>query len=590
MNICDSNICVETFHQYSEKDSPPFALDDQSSSLQDEPDNTFDKISKSKLSRLPAKEMEIDSRSVQYTVQSCSKDHLVIPSYTELSSHSTPTDLTESVTTDGTSCCSVFSAPNSDISKSINQKTKVTTSPSLPRAALLQSSLVSTSSLTSILLEPRQSSREFDPVESRCFKITSASSHDPYMNSAQSDKISSSMGFSELMEAADDSNIELEKCRPATLLSNHRSSHKLPPLLENQEVESGALISAENQEVEHSILISPAPAHESTSTMLPSSRGGRGEKWWHMQLFDPCSHNANLELKRPLLNTILGTKSDNEAHETPHITRLLSSDTFQDHYMNLELKRVSESVQIKIEDEDSFEVSLLLQNNTLCTVDDVMDVISNTDLLNLWCNPIENIIVTSSSNEVPYSAMNSDGKKINVECGLHGSSNIGDDVSNIREYEAEWIEATTSSLESPSSTAGFILNAGHCALKSLGCASYGRITMFIERRHARVGLTIGPFHGGIHASHSIFVSLEDRNSDSRRIRIVDRVRLTRGNEEIFAGGILGCTTGSCLSHFFSPSIDRYVDQVTLSMARLRILLENRESVRSESRSCFRSKP
>ena len=587
MNICDSNANVEALYQFSEKESPPFALDDQCSSLQDQHGDKFcelfDEISNSKHSELRSKDMEIDSRCVQFIARGCGKHHLAIPSYPENSSHSLPPDLTESVTTEGTSFSSVFSAPKSDSTKSKNQETKATTSPPPSRSGLFQASIVSTSSLTSVPLVPRLPRGEYDSDDNGNLKATSASSQAPHMIIVQSDKNSSSIGFSELMEAADDSNIHLEKSRPATILSDHRSSEKLPPLLENQEVESGALISVESQEVEPNILISAPPVLESIYTTVPSTRRGRVGKWWHnMPLVDTGAHGTDVELQKPLLS-ITRTATNTDAHRTPHVTRLLSSETFQDQYINLALERASTSVQTQIEGEDSFEVSLLVGEDALCTVDDVMDVIGNADLLNLWCSPIENIIVTSSSNEVPCSAMNFDGKKNNEACGRHVSS-----ICNIREYEAEWIEATTSSLESPSSNVGFFLSAGRSALENLGCASYGRITMFIERQHGRVGLTIGPFHGGIHASHSISVSLENSNSNGRRIRIVDRVRLARENEEeeVFAGGILGCAMGSCISHFFLPSISGYIDQVTLSMARLRVLLENRGSVRSGNRPCF----
>ena len=66
---------------------------------------------------------------------------------------------------------------------------------------------------------------------------------------------------------------------------------------------------------------------------------------------------------------------------------------------NLALERASASVETKIEGDNSFEVSFLLGENAQCTVDDVVEVISNTDLLNLWCNPIETLIVTSNSSE-----------------------------------------------------------------------------------------------------------------------------------------------------------------------------------------------
>lgn len=572
MNICDYNASVETSHQYSEKESPPFAVDDHFFPLKDQYDKTFreafDKISSSKLSQQPAKEMEIGSNCVQLKETNCNNDHAATASYPQYASHSMPPDLTESTTTDETSCCSVFSAPKPEMTQSINQ-------------TAIQSSIITTTSLTSMPLEPRVPSGFF-PVDNGSFKTSVASSHDPRMFIRQS----SSIGFSELMEAADDSNINFEQSHQDTHLSDHRSGEKLPPLLENQEIESCTLISAGSKEVDSNALTSALTTNEFVSVTPTSNKSGEVKDWWRgISLFNSGSHDANFDLDTPLLSTNSGTNSNKGDSKIPHITRLLSSDTFTNQYINLALKRASESVETQIESDDSFEVSLLLQGHAYCTVEDVMEVISNTDLLNQWCSPIDAIIVTSSSNEGSCS-INLDEKMISVECGLRSCS-LRDDVHKAREYEAEWIEATTSSLESPSSGVGFFLNAGQNALQSLGCSSYGRITMFIERRHGRIGLTIGPFHGGIYAYHSISVSQEDQSSNNSRIRIIDHVRLTRENqEESFSSvGILGCAMGSCLSHFFFPSVTGYIDQTALSMARLLVLLENKGSFRSGSRPC-----
>jgi len=580
MNKRDVNTRLGVLHLYSEKESLPLALDEHFFNPKDKNDNKFretsDGISKLKPTQPSIQDIEITSKFCQSPAITCSKSHSINPSFQQHLLHSTPPDLAESTTTDGTSCCSAFSASNSDITKSINQRMQTSSSSSLPYPAFFLSSIISASSLTSVPLEPRPPDTEFYPVDYGNSKRTSQSFHDPPTIPQQPENNSSSIGFSELLEASNDSNIELERSRLATRLSDHKSSGKLPPLLENQEVESGTLISA-------------VPVHETIYVTPKISRLGAKKKWWHnVPLFDSGSQIVNQEFERPLLNTFVGTNSSNDVSGNLPVTRLLSGDSIQNQYVNLALKRASESVQTQIEGEDSFEVSLLLEANTNCTVDDVMEVISDTDLLNLWCSPIEAMIVTSSSNENSSYAMSLDKTRINDECGLDGSSNNRDDNYKLREYEAEWIEATTSSLESPSSGVSFILSAGQSALQSLGCASYGRITMFIERRHGRIGLTIGPFHGGIHASHSISVSPEDPSSNGGRIRIVDRVRLTRDDEveEFFSGEIFGCAMGSCLSHFFFPSIIGYVDQVTMSMARLRILLENKGGARSRNRlSC-----
>lgn len=569
MNKYDVNSYVEASNHYSEKESPPFALDEPISSRKEQHLNKLDDFSKSNTSQhlQASKNIESGTKHVKFTTAHYSRDHSIVSSSSQHSSYSLPPDLTESAMTDGTSCCSSSSASKSDVSQSIHQKMRMSSSPSLPRHTSTMSSIISTSSLTSIPLEASLPNAER-------FKTTSASFDDPHTIIPQTDSASCCIGFSELMKAADDSDVELEHSRPASHLSDHRSDGRLPPLLENEEAESGALISA-------------APEYESDRRNQGIVRTGNVQQWWNsMPFLGPGSHIANRELDKPLLTSIAGTNTNAIPSGQLHITRLLSNDPLQQRYANLALERACASIQTKIESDDSFEISLFLEENAQCTVDDVVDVISNTDLLNLWCNPVETLIVTANSNEGSSLSMglNETGTSIEREGLADSTSQCQNDNSRTREYEAEWIEATTSSLESPSSGASFIFSAGQTVLQSLGCTSYGKITMFIERRQGRIGLTVGPFNGGIYATHSITVSSEDPISNSGRIRIVDHVRLTHDNEEeiFFLSRIFGCAMGSCISHFFLPSIAGYVDQVTMSMARLRILLENSGNSRSST--------
>ena len=560
MNACDTDACVEGVRQYPEKEAPPFALGDNVSSPHEQRNGVvhknFGDSSESSIYQPHTKNLEINSKYAEFAAVGCEKDHSKI-SYSQCSSHSMPPGLAESVMTDETSCCSTFSSPKSDTIQSINDEMRISSSPSISRHASIMSSILSTSSLTSVPLE-------------QSFRTTSVPFIDPHTITPQPDIYSRSIGFSELMKAADNSNMELEVSGPTTKVSDHRSIGRLPPLLENQEAECGALISA-------------APEHG------PNDRGtDKGQSWWQsVPFFGSDSHIANRELNSPLLTTIAGTGSNDAPFEPLQITRLLSNGSHQQQYIKLALERASASVETKIESDDSFEVSLLLGENTRCTVDDVVEVLSNVDLLSLWCNPIESLIVTSNSSEGSSFTMDLDETRMNnVSENRTEYSNCRDGNERTREYEAEWIEATTSSLESPSSYVSFILNMGQIILQSLGCASYGKITMFIERQHSRISLNVGPFNGGISASHSISVSLEGQGHNSGRIRIVDRVRLTCDNEEgtFFLGSLLGCTMGSCLGSCFLPPVVGYVDQVTMSMARLRILLENNGNGRSVSRS------
>eukprot|EP00980_Cylindrotheca_fusiformis_P030896 scaffold25602_cov225-Cylindrotheca_fusiformis.AAC.1 len=93
--------------------------------------------------------------------------------------------------------------------------------------------------------------------------------------------------------------------------------------------------------------------------------------------------------------------------------------------------------------------------------------------------------------------------------------------------------------------------------------------MFVERNRGKVSLTVGPFVGGIHASHTISVRQEGEH-----VRVVDRVRIDQREEDIslarslFYGGALD----SCLSSCLLPKITDYMDQAKTSMARLQILV------------------
>ena len=59
--------------------------------------------------------------------------------------------------------------------------------------------------------------------------------------------------------------------------------------------------------------------------------------------------------------------------------------------------------------------------------------------------------------------------------------------------------------------------------------------MFVERQRGQVGLTVGPFSGGMHAAHTISVFEE-----GGKIRVVDRVRLSKEEESLSLGSMLLC--------------------------------------------------
>jgi hypothetical protein len=319
------------------------------------------------------------------------------------------------------------------------------------------------------------------------------------------ERLEASGTFSQLMRAADVSeDVPLRQSRMQVVPENTS--------MEDSCAHSGALISAPPVQT-------PSPTRrESNNQWLPNV----------------LSRSPRTGLEEPLLDTLV-----------PSDEPILAASPSE-----AALQRARTSVQSFLEDDQTFEVSMEVPGP--CTMQDVMNIIGNPELLRMWCDPVQSLVVTSASDRSGDSGMQRDDR---------------------REYEGEWIEATTTALESPPCHVGSIYSAGQAVCDALGFTSYGRITMFVERRRGQVGMTIGPFSGGIHASHTI--SVVDTGG---RVRIVDRVRLTRDTEgasmsSLFLCGILdSCLLSSCLM----PSLKAYMEQVSTSMARLRILVESGE--------------
>ena len=574
MNQFGINASIETVCQHSDKEPPPFALEENLPSRKEYDHNTFNIFSEDDSI---SDQSQSDTRCLNLNSSQTNQNRSSITFYPQHSSPSTPPDLVESIMTDGTSCCSAQSASNLTVTKSINyrvQKTPPATPPSVDSTQT--SSFFSAISLNGIPLESAASICLPDinicPFVRESIGGSSQTINDPHMIISQPNENSCSIGFSALMRAADGSSIQLAQSRNTTTnLLEQKSNVRFSPLLRNQELESGVLISA---------------APEYSSVPNTTVRGGtrRDRKWWHdIPLLGLGPHIANRELDAPLLTMVAGTNSYSVTSSQADITRILSNTSSQHQHDNLAFDRAIASIQTKIESDDSFEVSLLLGENSRCTIDDVMEVVSNTDLLSRWCDSIGTLIVTSNSSHIMSSDITVDETRKKVESGGFRDGN-----ERTREYEGEWIEATTLALESPSSSFSFILSMGQSILESLGCASYGRITMFTERKRGHVALTVGPFLGGIYASHSIYVSSEVVDSNSRRIRIVDRVRLTHDDDDDEAFSIakmFGCRMASGMSQCFFPSIVGYVGQVATSMAQLRVLLESNERTISANHSC-----
>lgn len=321
-----------------------------------------------------------------------------------------------------------------------------------------------------------------------------------------------SVRFSQLMRAADDTSINVGQSR-------------MPVVPENETIE----------------LSSQDSFHSGTLISPPGSPEGE-------QIIQ--GHNPDANWLPNFLNLQLVPTSDQSPQQGfSALGQPLLPKTQEDETV------VNAKARVKsyIEDDTAFEVSMDIEPPY--TARDVIDVIANPELLKVWCDPIQTLIVTSSSDN-----------------GRESSASVETDRD--REYEGEWIEATTTALESPASGAGYIFTAGQSILETLGFAMYGKITMFVERRRGVVSLTVGPFSGGIHASHTISV-FED---DSGRVRVVDRVRLTQEDEVSISGMFLCGVLNSCFSACLLPSVGSYMDQVTTSMARLTVLVEKGQEI------------
>ena len=201
-------------------------------------------------------------------------------------------------------------------------------------------------------------------------------------------------------------------------------------------------------------------------------------------------------------------------------------------------------VAVRQLDPTSFEVSIDLSPG--CAVDDVMEVVANPAYLVLWCESIRSLVITNSSE------------------GARDAANRGGTSSNDRQYEGEWIEATTTDLVSPPSASDCFYSTSKAMWNYVGFPSnYGTISMFVERQRGRVGLSLGPFAGDVTVSHSFSVA---------NMNIIDTVTLSRGASSTE----LLCGIFDCLESLFLPTVKGYMDQVVSSMIRLRLLVETGE--------------
>eukprot|EP00934_Nitzschia_sp_Nitz4_P000318 Nitzschia sp. Nitz4//scaffold22_size323478//198018//199406//NITZ4_000554-RA/size323478-snap-gene-0.517-mRNA-1//1//CDS//3329543076//318//frame0 len=219
------------------------------------------------------------------------------------------------------------------------------------------------------------------------------------------------------------------------------------------------------------------------------------------------------------------------------------------------LTRAKTNVRAMLVDPESFEVSTIIPSNL--SIQEVTNVVGDPDKLSVWCESVQGMVLTGRSDHPEGEA---------VAAG-----------ETRREYDGEWIVASTPTLHSPEGNLELLNQMGRSFFDMLGLSELGTVTMFVEKQRGQIGLTVGPFAGGVRASHTIRVSKEREGS----IRIVDTVSLSKETEAPSYFSILSCGAfDSCLSTCVLPSVTAHMEQATTSMAKLRLLVEARPTTLS----------
>jgi len=209
---------------------------------------------------------------------------------------------------------------------------------------------------------------------------------------------------------------------------------------------------------------------------------------------------------------------------------------------------LSRGIQIDLAGEENFQISMQVE----ATTSEVLLVLGNPDLLQLWCDSVQTLVVTRSSD------------------GAKSAINRRDEGGN-RAYDGEWVEASTSTLVSPVK-GGYLATSVHNIRTYMGFPLWGKVNMFVERHRGQVSLTIGPFAGGLTVFHTFEVSdYQGITSITDKVRVAREPSLSSSSATLFLCGIC-----SMFQRCFKPSIDGHMDQVLASMAKLRVLVEHGE--------------
>jgi hypothetical protein len=246
-------------------------------------------------------------------------------------------------------------------------------------------------------------------------------------------------------------------------------------------------------------------------------------------------------------------------------------------------------------------------NDSSVNIRDAIDVLANVDLLHLWFEPIPAIFDVCTKDGGGGGGGHSPANSISSSSETNNNENINNNNhNNVRQYDGEWIEITSSLLVLPSDAhLSSCLRAIHVGLRKLiGFPVRVRSRMFVERHAGRVGVTLGPYPDrsfrGTMAHHTFNVNVvtdveEEEEIGVRgggvgmvrrqKIVITDEVRLQKEGDDNSNGKRNGyycyCALFRILFHllewitvlWYQPDLASYMAQTISSMEKLRTLIE-----------------
>lgn len=299
-----------------------------------------------------------------------------------------------------------------------------------------------------------------------------------------------------------------------------------------------------------------------TSQRSPQSRSMVGSSYYTVNDISPNDLFMDSFTSSTHSTTTTANNNNIQSNNKSAIRSSNQSNSISNLTNTQQMKNRTRNITVNQTTPNSFMVSLPISYQT--TIQQVMDVISNPNLLHEWCQPISAICMaehkggssldslstngTNGTNGTPRVSSPTqywDGENgdefhkyhqvgsyqspslINENTcsdGSSGGENGGDVIirsaeeeealhraslnTSREEHDGEWIQVTTTgALNPPPSHYSNPLTT--CVVNSralLGFPCNGNVTMFVERNRNQVGMTIGPFKGGTMLSHTMTVN------------------------------------------------------------------------------------